>query len=123
MSKWLRPRVFTKPSTLAHYLTGLLALGIGWNFLFVGATTLLTTTYTFDEKAKARALNDFMVFGTITLTSFSAGAIQQAFGWELLNIGALPFLLVVALAILWIRRTPMALDPTTISAQTNNRKG
>lgn len=98
-------------TTLTHYLLGLLALGIGWNFVFVGATTLLTTTYTNEEKAKAQALNDFMVFGTVSLTSFSAGAVHQAYGWEMLNLGVLPFLAIATLAILWIRLSPSASTP------------
>ena len=67
-------------TTVTHFWGALLSLGLGWNFLFVGATTLLTRTYSLNEKAKAQALNDFIVFGTVTLTSFSSGAVQHALG-------------------------------------------
>jgi len=67
-------------STVMHFWVSLFSLGLGWNFLFIGATTLLTETYSFNEKAKAQALNDFIVFGTVTLTSFSSGAVQHTLG-------------------------------------------
>ncbi|UCD80428.1 MAG: hypothetical protein JSW26_03085 [Desulfobacterales bacterium] len=73
------------------------------NFLFVGATTLLTETYAPNEKAKAQALNDFIVFGTVTLTSFSSGAVQHALGWQTVNIAVIPFLMLVGVANLWLR--------------------
>ena len=59
----------------------MLFLGFGWNFLFAAATALLIETYSLDEKAKAQALNDLLVFGTVILTSFSSGAVQHALGW------------------------------------------
>ena len=81
-------------------------MGLGWNFLFVGATTLLTETYALNEKAKAQALNDFLVFGTVTLTSFSSGAIQHALGWQTINMAVIPFLVLVVVANLWLRSKP-----------------
>jgi hypothetical protein len=65
----------TLKKQLVIFWISLLLLGLGWNFLFVGAPILLTETYTLNEKAKAQALNDFFVFGTVTLTSFSSGAV------------------------------------------------
>ena len=96
---------FTGASVI-HFWGSLLFLGVGWNFLFVGATTLLTTTYQFSEKAKAQALNDFVVFGTVTLTSLSSGAVQQALGWQTVNMMVIPPLVLIVLAILWVRRKP-----------------
>ena len=90
-------------TTVAHFWSALILLGLGWNFLFVGATTLLTETYALVEKAKAQALNDFMVFGTVTLTSFSSGAVQQTLGWQTINMAVIPFLALVAVANLWLR--------------------
>lgn len=87
-----------------HFWAGLALLGLGWNFLFVGATTLLTTTYRPAEKAKVQALNDLLVFGTVAVTAFSAGAAHHALGWHLLNYGAAPFLLVAAAATVWLAR-------------------
>jgi predicted MFS family arabinose efflux permease len=93
-------------TTVAHFWGALILLGLGWNFLFVGATTLLTETYTPVEKAKAQALNDFLVFGTVTLTSFSSGAVQQALGWQSINMAVIPFLVLVVIANLWLRTKP-----------------
>ena len=79
--------------------------------LFVGATTLLTETYSSSEKAKAQALNDFIVFGTVTITSFSSGAIQHALGWQTINIAVIPFLIIVGLSNLWLRGRPRVDSP------------
>jgi MFS family permease len=93
-------------TTVTHFWGALILLGLGWNFLFVGATTLLTETYSLVEKAKAQALNDFLVFGTVTLTSFSSGAIQHALGWQTINMAVIPFLVLVVVANLWLRSKP-----------------
>jgi MFS family permease len=90
-------------TTVTHFWIALVFLGLGWNFLFVGATTLLTETYSPNEKAKAQALNDFIVFGTVTITSFSSGAVQHALGWQTINMAVIPFLVLVGLANLWLR--------------------
>jgi len=92
-------------TTVTHFWSALVLLGLGWNFLFVGATTLLTETYTPNEKAKAQALNDFIVFGTVTLTSFSSGAVQHALGWQTINMAVIPFLVLVGIANLWIKKS------------------
>ena len=86
-----------------HFWSSLIFLGVGWNFVFVGATTQLTETYTLAEKAKAQALNDFIVFGTVTLTSLSSGAVQNLLGWQTINIAVIPFLVIIFLANLWLR--------------------
>jgi len=88
-----------------------LLLGIGWNFLFIGGTTLLTRTYAPEERAKVQALNDFTIFGTSTLSSFSSGALLAGFGWQTVQLTVMPFVAVAAAAILWMalnstRRTP-----------------
>lgn len=80
-----------------HFWLALLLLGISWNFLFIGATTLLTETYQPNERARTQAANDFAVFTTVTLASLSAGALQHQFGWEMVNLGVLPLL-----AIIWV---------------------
>ena len=87
-----------------HFWSSLIFLGLGWNFMFVGATTLLTETYFLNEKAKAQALNDFIVFGTVTLTSFSSGAVQNILGWKTINMAVIPFLILIVFANLWLRR-------------------
>ena len=83
------------------------ALGIGWNFLFIGATTLLTRAYTAEEKAKVQALNDFLVFGTVALSSFASGALLSGIGWNMVQIAIMPFVAAAAAAVFWLRlRTP-----------------
>lgn len=84
--------------------SALVLLGVGWNFLFVGATTLLTETYTVEEKAKVQALNDFLVLGTVTLTAFSSGPIHHHFGWQTLNTSVMPAIVLAAVAIAWLKR-------------------
>jgi predicted MFS family arabinose efflux permease len=93
-------------TTVIHFWSSLIFLGLGWNFLFVGATTQLTGTYANNEKAKAQALNDFIVFSTVTLTSFSSGAVQNILGWETINMAVIPFLLLIVLANLWLQDRP-----------------
>jgi hypothetical protein len=84
------------------------ALGVGWNFLFVGATTLLTRTYAGAEKGKVQAFNDFLVFGTVTLSSFASGAMLSGAGWIMVQIAVVPFVLVAGLAVLWWRHPTRA---------------
>jgi MFS family permease len=93
-------------TTVIHFWSSLIFLGLGWNFLFVGATTQLTGTYSNNEKAKAQALNDFIVFSTVTLTSFSSGAVQNILGWKTINMAVIPFLILIAMANLWLRTKP-----------------
>ncbi len=89
-------------TSLWHFLTALICLGISWNFLFVGATTMVTDTYRPNEKNKAQAFNDFAVFSTVTVASLSAGALQNTFGWQMVNIGALPLLFIILFALIWL---------------------
>ena len=87
---------------VTHFLVALFALGVGWNFMFIGGTTLLTQTYRPEEKNRVQGANDFLVFLTMAVSSFSSGALVTSRGWELLNMGALPFLVLVSMAILWL---------------------
>lgn len=94
---------------LWHFWAALLLLGMGWNFLFVGATDLLTETYAESEKAKAQAFNDFMVFSMVTVASLSAGMLHHNLGWQAVNAGVLPAILAVLLAVAWLKtRKPPA---------------
>jgi MFS family permease len=99
---------------VAHFWAALFLLGVGWNFLFVGGTTLLTEAYREEEKAKTQALNDFLVFTSISLTSFTSGALQHHFGWQVVNIGVIPLIAVILGAVLWLRprrRLPVSETP------------
>lgn len=78
--------------TLGHFWAGLVLLGIGWNFLFIGGTTLLTGVYTPAERAKVQAVNDFLVFGTVAAAALSAGTFHALFGWATLNYLSLPMI-------------------------------
>lgn len=94
---------------LHQFLFALFTLGVGWNFLFTGATSLAMTAYRPEEKDKAQAAINFFVFGTMAITSFSSGAMVATKGWELLNIASLIPVLATGIALLWIgfkRRRP-----------------
>ena len=86
-----------------HFRGALTLNGVGWNFLFVGATTLLTTTYRPSERGKAQAFNDFMVFGVTTVSSLMASVVLELWGWADLNYMALTLVL-VALAVIAVFR-------------------
>ncbi|HSH43577.1 MAG TPA: MFS transporter [Arenicellales bacterium] len=88
--------------TVWHFWAALTLLGIAWNFLFIGATTLLTRAYRSEETFKTQAANDFIVFSTVTAASLSAGAIHHHFGWQVINYGAIPALVVVLVALGWL---------------------
>lgn len=89
-------------SGFTNYLTGLFCLGLGWNFLFIGGTTLLTECHTEVEKGKVQGLNDFLVFGTVSIASLSSGALLHFFGWQTVSLGALPFIALTSAAIVWL---------------------
>jgi predicted MFS family arabinose efflux permease len=86
---------------LMHFLVALVALGLGWNFLFVGGTTLVTQAYRPEEKTTAQAAMDTCIFATMTVTSFSSGALVTTQGWTLLNVGSLAPLTLIGAALLW----------------------
>lgn len=87
-----------------HYWLALLALGVGWNFLFIGATDLLTYTYSENEKAKAQAFNDFTVFSIVALSALTAGYLQNTFGWRVVNLGVLPMIFCIFFAVIWMKQ-------------------
>ena len=86
-----------------NFRAALMMNGVGWNFLFVGATTLVTTCYRPAERAKAQALNDFLVFGTTATSSFLAGMLQDHFGWFPLNRASVALIVVAVMAVTWLR--------------------
>ena len=95
-------------TTVLHFWGALLLLGLGWNFLFVGATTLLTETYTVEEKAKVQGVNDLLVFATVTLSAVSAGALHHILGWKTVNVGVVPLLVLGFAAVVWLQFTDAA---------------
>jgi MFS family permease len=89
-------------TTVLHFWSALLLLGIGWNFLFIGATTLLTETYAQEERFKAQATNDFIVFSVVSSASLSAGVLQHQYGWELVNYAAMPAIMFIFISLGWL---------------------
>jgi len=92
-------------------------LGISWNFLYVGGTTLLTDAHNAAEKSRTQAVNDLFVFSTVTLTALSAGALHHEFGFRALNYTVLPLYAITALVVLWLvaihrRQKPPTTDQT-----------
>jgi MFS family permease len=87
---------------VANFWWSLVLLGVGWNFLYIGATTLLTTTYRPEERAKAQGVNEFAVFAMMTLSSFSSGMIVTSAGWEKVNYAATPLIAIVMLALVYL---------------------
>ncbi len=84
------------------FAAALVLLGVGWNFLYIGGTALLTTTYTQAEKGRAQAINDMAIFAVGLACSFGAGALLQQLGWQMLNLALLPWLAVAAAALAWL---------------------
>ena len=89
--------------TFLNFVTALVLVGVGWNFLFTGGTTLLTETYTPEEKAKVQGLNDFCIWGVISIGAVTSGAVQHSIGWAAVNIVMAPLVIIVLFATLWLR--------------------
>lgn len=89
-------------TSLAHFWLALFLLGLGWNFMFIGGTTMVTKTYNEAEKGKAQALNDLVVFTAVTLASLGSGALQHQLGWRMVNISVIPFILLSLMSIAWL---------------------
>ncbi|MGE5451800.1 MAG: MFS transporter [Acidobacteriota bacterium] len=85
-----------------HFLSGLVLLGLGWNFLFIGGTSLVTQAYQPAERAKTQAAHDFLMFAVASLASFSAGTLLNVWGWQAVNWTAMPFLGLALLALCWL---------------------
>ena len=89
---------------IINYAIGLVLLGVGWNFLFISGTTLLTEHYTFSERFKTQAANDFIIYSIMAIGSLSAGALIHYFGWVKLNLIMLPLLIVmIALLMIYVK--------------------
>lgn len=88
--------------TVAHFLVALILVGVGWNFMYTGATTLLTEAYAPAEKARTQGANDLAIFTIMGVSSFASGALVSSVGWEKMNLGVLPVLAVALGAVLWL---------------------
>jgi len=87
---------------LASFAVALVLLGVGWNFMYVGGTALLTTTYAPVERARAQAINDMTIFVVGLACSLSAGRLLESLGWQTMNLVLLPWLLLAAAALAWL---------------------
>jgi MFS family permease len=87
---------------LMHFLGALITLGVGWNFLFIGGTTLATEAYRPEERTTAQAAVDFSVYATMTLTAFGSGALVTTGGWQAMNWGSLVPLSLLGAALVWL---------------------
>jgi MFS family permease len=88
--------------TIAHFWTGLILLGVGWNLAFVGATTMVTQCHRPEERNKVQAFNDFLVFGSMAIGSFASGKVLATLGWVAVNEVVFPVVLVAAALLVWL---------------------
>src|SRR6266851_1783362 len=86
---------------LYNFWAALALLGVGWNFLYVGGTTLLTSAYRPEERAKTQAANEFLTFGVVAMASFASGGVMARIGWNAINYATFPLLLIAAATTLW----------------------
>ncbi len=93
--------------SITHYWFALVLLGIGWNFLYVGGTTMLTLTYSMAERFQAQAVNEFCVFGTSAIASLLAGTVIYFYGWYTLVLIPLPLLVLIVVGLYRVRRDPL----------------
>ena len=88
--------------TVAHFWTALVLLGFGWNFAFIGATTMVTQCHRPEERNKVQAFNDFLIFGGMAIASFSSGQLLEYFGWATINAVIFPVMFVAGAMLLWL---------------------
>ena len=97
---------------LEHFFVALILLGIGWNFGFIGATTMLTASHAPHERGRMQGMNDLIVFGGVTMASLSSGSLMNCSGgtaqegWMAVNMAMLPFLVLATGALIWLAMQP-----------------
>ncbi|WP_308790964.1 MFS transporter [Agaricicola taiwanensis] len=89
---------------LTHFWLSLVLLGLGWNFGFIGATAMVTDCHTHEERGKVQGMNDFLIFGSVAVASFSSGTLLSTVGWEILNWAIFPIVAAVLVPLLWQAR-------------------
>ncbi len=96
--------------SVAHFWTNLVLLGLGWNFAFIGATTMVTQCHRPHERTAVQSLNDFLIFGSMAVSSFASGQLLAKFGWETVNEVVFPTVFIAAGLLVWLalrdRRQP-----------------
>ena len=99
---------------LEQFYAALVLLGIGWNFGFIGATTLLSTAHAPEERGRIQGINDLVVFGGVTAASFASGGLMNCSGtsvvagWQAVNLAMIPFLVLAGGSLIWLVLRPKA---------------
>lgn len=104
-----------QPPLFTTFMIALALLGVGWNFMFVGGTTILTTAYAPEERVRVQATHDFIVFGSVACTALTSGAVQATEGWNVLNLTVVPPVLIAFAVVGWhwlARSRPAVLRPS-----------
>ncbi|MDP2737951.1 MAG: MFS transporter [Pseudorhodobacter sp.] len=98
---------------LGHFFVALMLLGVGWNFGFIGATSMLASAYAPEERGRVQGINDFVVFGGVFVASLSSGSLMNCSasgtaqaGWQAVNLAMLPFLVLAGGALIWLMLRP-----------------
>jgi MFS family permease len=89
-------------TTVAHFWSALILLGLGWNFAFIGATTMVTQCHRPQERNKVQAFNDFLIFGSMAISSFSSGQMLEYLGWAAINEVIFPTIFLVGAMLVWL---------------------
>jgi len=89
--------------TVAHFWIALSLLGMGWNFAFIGATTMVTQCHRAHERTQVQSFNDFLIFGSMAAASFSSGQMLAYFGWQAINELIFPVILTVFALLAWLK--------------------
>ena len=87
--------------SVAHFWTALVLLGVGWNLAFIGATTLVTQCHRPEERTKVQSFNDFLIFGSMAMSSFSSGQLLADFGWSAVNAVIFPVMVLAGALLAW----------------------
>ena len=101
-------------TTLVHFWSSLVLLGVGWNFAFVGATTMVTQCHRPEERNKVQAFNDFLVFGAMAIGSFSSGQILAILGWTAVNAVVVPVIVTAATLLVWLALRDRVRQPRAV---------
>ena len=94
--------------TLAHFSVALVLLGLGWNFGFIGATAMLASSHTPEERGRVQGMNDFAIFALVCLASLASGGLMNCSGgdpvagWTAVNLAMAPFLAAAGAALVWL---------------------
>jgi MFS family permease len=89
-------------TSVAHFWIAVTLIGVGWNFAFIGATTIVTTCHRPEERYRVQSFNDFLIFGSMTISSFSSGALLATVGWVAVNALVFPPVLAAGALMLWL---------------------